>query len=443
MPSLWKLISLFLLLAVNLVQAQHQEIPIAGPMAARVDADRAIIWVQLRQEKSVRCQCKQENGTLIIQSSQEVAREENDFIAWMQLKGLLANHYYTCELWLDEEAQGEKYITRFRTLPQNHEPIDFSMAVGSCAYLADYQYESRRQLLPYGGKYHIYDIIATHQADFMFWLGDNIYLRNGEWNSKEGVQYRYRHTRFHPALQEVMRTGSHFAIWDDHDFGPNDGDSTYRFRQMTRDIFKQVWPNPPYPDTSKLYTQYRIGDVAFFLMDDRSHRAPNDAPIDDPKPFLGKEQINWLIASLKASDASFKIISIGTQVLSNCNLAEGYIFGYPNELDEMLSRIQQEQIEGVLFFSGDKHLTEISRYDYPGLYPLLDLTISPFTSMPTPIKLSNSHRVKGTFVGRRNFGILNFVGEGEERRMIIRIFNAKGKMIWQKNIWARDLRIGE
>jgi alkaline phosphatase D len=68
------------------------------------------------------------------------------------------------------------------------------------------------------------------------------------------------------------------------------------------------------------------------------------------------------------------------------------------------------------------------------------LTISPFTSFPTPIKLSNSHRVKGTFVGRRNFGILNFVGKGDDRRMVINIYNVKGKKLWQRSIWAKELR---
>jgi len=433
-------ISFSLLLLTSAIIAQHPHVPISGPMAARVYADRATIWAQFREETTASCHCQSLKDSTTIASEQISAKKSDDFIVHMQLSNLEADHYYDCDLWINGQALGTKYRTRFRTLPKDNQVVDFSMAVGSCAYLMDDRYEKPRRILPYGAKTQIYDSIATHQADFMFWLGDNIYLREGEWNSREGVQYRYRHTRFHPALQKVMRTGSHLAIWDDHDFGPNDGDSTYQLRKMTAELFKQVWPNPEWVDQDHLYTNYRIGDVELFLMDDRSHRAPNNALASEEKAFLGKKQMDWLIQSLKASNANFKIIAIGSQVLSNCNLAEGYIFGYEHELDEMLKRIKENQIEGVLFFSGDKHLTEISRYDYPGLYPLYDLTVSPFTSFPTPIKLSNSHRVKGTFVGKRNFGILNFVGNKDERRMVIKIYNVKGRMLWMRSIWARELR---
>lgn len=431
-----------LLFALGDCFAQHPDVPIAGPMAARVYADRATIWAQLREEANTQCHCLSLQDSTSYVSKQVASQKSEDFIVHMQLDSLKADHYYICDLWVNGQPAGPAYRTRFRTLPDDNRAIDFSMAVGSCAFLNDDRYGPTRRILPYGGKTEIYDIIATHQADFMFWLGDNIYLRAGEWNSREGVQYRYRHTRFHPALQKVMRTGSHLAIWDDHDFGPNDGDSTYQLRKMTADLFQKAWPNPKPVDPQQLYTNYRIGDVEIFLMDDRSHRAPNDAPPSEQKTFLGKKQLDWLIQSLKSSDANFKIIAIGSQVLSNCNLAEGYIFGYENEFEEMIFRVREEQIEGVLFFSGDKHLTEISRYDYPGLYPLFDLTISPFTSFPTPIKLSNSHRVKGTFVGRRNFGILNFVGKGDDRRMVINIYNVNGKRLWQRSIWAKELRGG-
>lgn len=426
---------------MSLATAQHQEVRISGPMAAGVYADRAIIWAQLKEEANTQCHCVNQSDKQLILSEQVQSRESDDFIVFMPLEGLLPDHYYSCDLWVNGKPAGPEFSTRFRTLPEEDRAIDFSMVIGSCAYLNDDKYEETGRLLPYGAKTYIFDTIASFQADFMFWLGDNIYLRAGEWNSLEGVRYRYRHTRFHPDLQKVLRTGSHLAIWDDHDFGPNDGDSTYQRREMTAEIFKQIWPNPDWLVPNRLYTSYKIGDVAFFLMDDRSHRAPNDAPETEPKPFLGKQQLDWLIESLAASDAAFKIVAIGTQVLSNCDMFEGYCFGYEQEFNEMIRRIKENKIEGVLFFSGDKHLTEISRLDYPGLYPLFDLTVSPFTSFPTPIKLGNSNRVKGTFVGRRNFGLLNFVGEKEERRIEISIHNAKGNLLWTRRIWAVDLRI--
>ncbi len=420
--------------------AQHPEILISGPMAASVYPHRATIWLQTREEAELQCSCQRLADSITVFSDKKRSTAENDFVVHLQLKDLRADHYYACDLWVNGKIQDKTYSSHFRTPPAKGQIVDFSMAVGSCAYLNDKRYESGKKLFKYGNRTEIFDSIARHKADYMFWLGDNIYLREGEWNSQEGVWYRYRHTRFHPALQQVLRTGSHFAIWDDHDFGPNDSDSSYKLKEMTARSFKQYWPNPEPVDSQSIYTNYRIGDAEFFLMDDRFYRAPNDAEASPQKAFLGEKQLNWLIESLRKSDANFKIVAIGTQVFSNCNLAEGYIFGYEHEFDRMLRRIKEAHIEGVLFFSGDKHLTEISRFDYPGLYPLYDVTISPFTSFPVPFKLSNSHRVKGTFVGRRNYGILHFEGRGEERKMVIDIYSVKGKLLWQRTIWARNLR---
>jgi len=339
---------------------------------------------------------------------------------------------------MDQGSAREFY---FRTLPNHEQAWDFRMAVGSCAYLNDSTKPSDQgRWFKFGGKAHIFDSIAHWRPDFMFWLGDNIYLRDGEWNSQTGVSYRYRHTRFHPAMQELLRSGSHLAIWDDHDFGPNDSDSTYALREITAASFRQYWPGSVPLAQQGMYSNYRVGDVEFFLMDDRYHRAPNDAEDSKQKAFLGAQQLDWLIQSLSVSEAEFKIVAIGTQVISNCNFAEGYIFGYEKEFNELIERIREAKIPGVLFFSGDKHLTEISRLDVPDLYPLFDFTFSPLSSFPTPFKLSNSNRVKKTYVGKRNFGIIHFKGKGDKRRMEVQVFNAKGKMLWQRNIWAKDLK---
>ena len=97
---------------------------------------------------------------------------------------------------------------------------DFRFVIGSCAYINDPPYDRPGE--PYGGEYEIFEQIAAQRPDFMIWLGDNVYLREPDWNSEAGILYRYTHTRSLPQLQKLLRICPHYAIWDDHDFGPND-----------------------------------------------------------------------------------------------------------------------------------------------------------------------------------------------------------------------------
>lgn len=52
----------------------------------------------------------------------------------------------------------------------------------------------------------------------------------------------------------------------------------------------------------------------------------------------------------------------------------------PEELNELLTAIEREKINGVLFLSGDRHHTELTKVSRAGTYPLYDLTSSPLTS---------------------------------------------------------------
>lgn len=148
-----------------------------------------------------------------------------------------------------------------------------------------------------------------------------------------------------------------------------------------------------------------MNGVEFFMMDDRYHRAPNDAT-DPNKDYLGKEQLDWLIDALTSSKAPFKIVMIGGQVISNAAVFENYAT-FPRERNELLNRLNQEKIEGVIFLSGDRHHTEISKLDRPGAYPLIDITCSPLTAgNHQPRDEGNTLQLAGKTFYERNFGII-------------------------------------
>ena len=61
--------------------------------------------------------------------------------------------------------------------------------------------------------------IAAQRPDLMLWMGDNTYMREPDWYTRTGVFHRYSHTRELPELQPLLAAASHYATWDDHDYG--------------------------------------------------------------------------------------------------------------------------------------------------------------------------------------------------------------------------------
>ena len=156
----------------------------------------------------------------------------------------------------------------------------------------------------------------------MLWLGDNLYLRPEDWNSHEGIFRRYASSRSNPALQPLLGSVHHYATWDDHDYGPNDANRSYALKGSSLLAFKTFWANPSYglPELPGVFGQFSWGDVDFFLLDDRTYRAPASTP--EPRPYLGQAQLTWLLESLSNSRAPFKVIASGSQVLSPYNRFE-------------------------------------------------------------------------------------------------------------------------
>src|SRR5690606_25020428 len=163
------------------------------------------------------------------------------------------------------------------------------------------------------------------------------------------------------------------AIWDDHDFGPNNSDRTFKWRELGLDLFKKYWPNPSAgtPDTPGVFHSFRIADVEFFMLDGRYHRDPNQDP--NRKTMLGEGQLTWLKERLTESQATFKVIVSGHTLTINRHDNGEYWANFGNERDEFLDWLFSERISGVFFVSGDWHVGSLSRIEYSSEgYPLYE-----------------------------------------------------------------------
>lgn len=417
----------------------------SGPMVGYSEMREALVWLQTDGPAEVAIEYWDSAAPeSVFRTDPVFTLEPAAYTARFPIALLEPGRVYHYRPVIDGRVVERPYPMRFVTQPLwqwRADPPAFSMAVGSCAYVNDPAYD--RPGAGYGGEYEIFGAIHARRPDAMLWLGDDVYLREADWYSRAGILYRYTHTRSLPELQPLLASTHQYAIWDDHDYGPNDSDRSYRDKATTLQTFKLFWGNPTYgrPEFPGVSTMFSWHDVDFFLLDNRYHRTPNDRRTGDDT-LLGEAQFQWLIDALSASRAPFKVVAIGNQVLNTSGEAETWHAVAPGERERLLAELAANDIHGVVFLSGDRHFTALSKLERDGAYPLYDITTSPLTAGPYPggEDEANPLRVPGTFYGERSFAILDVTGPRTDRTMTVTIHDVAGDEVWSRAIRASELR---
>jgi alkaline phosphatase D len=238
-----------------------------------------------------------------------------------------------------------------------------------------------------------------------------------------------------------------FATWDDHDYGPNDIGKSYILKDVSRNIFMKYFCNPSYGENGQgIYTMTSWGDADIFITDDRWFRSEDkmkdsiDGKPNPEKRMLGKQQMEWLKNSLLFSNATFKIIAVGSQVLNPLSPYEK-LGHYPSEYDELMNFLKDNKINGVLFLTGDRHHSEVIKIDRPGTYPLYDVTVSSFTAGTTGFdgpEKTNPYRVF-ELANKQNYGKFSFSGRRGDRKLVIEFLGIKGEKLGEWSISEKEL----
>ena len=283
----------------------------------------------------------------------------------------------------------------------------------------------------------------------MLWLGDNWYTREADYGSEWGLWYRASRDRAQPVLQHLLKAMPQYAIWDDHDFGPDNSGFSYGLKETSRQIFMKYWCNPYYgEDHQGIYSQISYSDVDLFLTDDRYFRSADqmeDSINGKPNPdkhFFGERQLKWLEDALVQSLATFKIIAIGSQTLNPLATDEGFYL-YSAEYQTLVEFLNRSNIKGVIFLTGDRHHSEIIKTVRPGNYDLFDITVSPFTSGVSRVRgaeINNPSRVPGSLVEQRNYAKIGVEGKKNERILKVQFRTEDGKTEYSWSISENQLK---
>jgi len=427
---------LLLLIITNTLSATSLK---SGPMLGHTALRGANIWIETNSSIPVAIkywkQGEKENSQII----KSHTSDDNYNMHTFKLNGLEQGSKYHYQISTDKKhrfKKGETFTFDTQTLWMwRTDPPNFSVLTGSCNFENEEAHD--RAGTPYGGGYEIFDTLAKQEADMMLWLGDNWYYREVDFDSEQNMIYRASKDKGRDFLQPIFKKYSNYAIWDDHDFGPDNSGGYFIHKEKSLDIFKNVWANPSYgmPDIQGIFTKVRFNDVDFFLMDDRYHRSNENFPDGPEKHMYGTEQLLWLKNQLVASNQPFKFIVGGNQMLNDYHKSEGWD-KYKHERDDFLKWIDDNKIEGVVFLSGDKHHTEMLKIPRENAYPLYELTCSPFTAGTHERSLDKVRKkptlIQETLVGEKNFCKLNFDGPRKDRNMTLESYNVDGKLLWSK-----------
>jgi len=427
-----KVLGLFFFL--GLMNVLHCQIK-SGPMLGYNTMKEVLVWIQTEEPAVVEMMyySTSEHKAKIYKTKVE-SKEDGGNTAHIVAENLEPGTTYKYLISIGENKNiAEGTFTTQSLWQHREEPPVFSFATGSCAYINQKKYDRPGE--GYGSGYEIFENIASTDAEFMLWLGDNIYLREPDWSSKSGIYQRYSHFKSLAELQNLWGNMHHYAIWDDHDFGPNDADRSFINKEITLQAFKDFWGNQAYGvDEEKGIThQFSYNDLDFFLLDNRYHRSPNKRKTGD-REILGSEQIEWLIDGLVNSKATFKIVAIGGQFLSPAAVHENYAT-FNEERLKVIKLIEKEEIKNIVFLTGDRHKTELTKMELSNGNVIYDYTCSPLTSKAYDTNdEGNTLRLEGTHVSTQNFGLLDLKGSFEDRILTIQTFDSSGKLLWKKEI---------
>lgn len=425
---------------------------VSGPMLGQVELRDAKVWLEVaptvKRVQLVYNKKGESAKTRTLAYKGELGNPFNP--VQFTIGGLEPNTTYQYRFVLDGQhaRQGGEFTTK--DLWQWRKPApDFSFIAGSCAYFNEPRFD--RPGKPYGGDSSIFETMAREKAAFMLWLGDNWYTREVDYYSTWGLWYRAHHDRRMPVLQPLLKAMPHYATWDDHDYGPNDIGSNYILKEESKKVFDAYWANPSSGRQGQgIYTQLSYGDADLFLCDDRWWRSADAVPDsingqpNRAKTFLGTEQMEWLKNSLLYSQATFKLIIIGSQVL---NPASPYdkMRDFSAEYNELISFLAERKVNGVLFVTGDRHHSEIIKVERPGTYPLFDITVSPLTSgthVFGAAEQNNPFRVIGVDQ-KQNYGRFSFSGPRGNRKLTVEFLGIKGEKLGEWSVSETTLKSGK
>lgn len=259
--------------------------------------------------------------------------------------------------------------------------------------------------------------VNANNPNIWVWLGDIIYADTSD---MKALAAHYKRLKTNPEYKKLRSKAQVIGVYDDHDYGINDGCKDYPFKKGAKKClmdFLDVPMNSPLRKREGAYSSYTFGSgnqrIKVIVMDTRYFRDPLEPDPTKQRRYipnttgdmLGEAQWKWLEKELRTSQANLNILCSSVQVIADDHGHEKW-GNFPNARKRLLTLISQTKPKNLLILSGDRHMTEVSKMEMQGLpYPLYDFTSSGMTHIRSGTSEPNKYRV-GEMIVKKNFGIL-------------------------------------
>lgn len=264
----------------------------------------------------------------------------------------------------------------------------------------------------------IWTTIAAAGPDLYIGLGDNVYASKPE---DQPIAEAYRLQSQVPEFKAFRAKTPVIGVWDDHDFGSNDGGAENPLIGEAKAAYTEFFPADAKmipADRKGVYHSFVFGEsprkVQIVLLDTRTYRSPlekNPAPAhpldifqatkDTTKTILGEEQWKWLEEELK-KPADLRLVVTSIQMLPDEHGFEKWA-NFPHERARFLDLLKKLNVRNAVLLSGDRHLGEISKEKLPQIGELHEVTASGI-NRPSNLEGEKNSRRLGRNYLQANFG---------------------------------------
>lgn len=288
--------------------------------------------------------------------------------------------------------------------------------------------------------------VSKSNPDYLFLIGDNVYADIGDKVSElngcapERLLNRYIETRTRLELFYLKKLIPIAMIWDDHDYGKNNGGSDYKYKFASKKIFKDFSLNEN-SEISKdglgVGFKLKLANINFLFLDDRFYR--------DKKYHFGQKQEEWLFKNLETSENAKKaknedheqsqsVIISGDQFFGKYHPFESFEANQAENFKKFIEKISNLKSTPLLI-SGDRHISELQKIDISPNKKIFEITSSPIhSSLPPEFTLKqfpNPHRVWAV-ANKNNFCVLTF-NDGL-RNLAVDFYDNQGINLYSKNL---------
>ena len=297
----------------------------------------------------------------------------------------------------------------------------------------------------------IWETVLKDNIDSFIFLGDNVYG-----DSEDGLLNKMKksYKTQKEMLPNWLKDTQLFYIWDDHDFGLNDGGQEYPLKNEAQVMYLNFWEIPENDNRHKrdgIYFSSIIDNNNFkikvigldtrFFRSTTLDRANNYKIVDQTKnpTMLGKDQWSWFENEI-TEEVDLLIVLSSVQVLSRSHQFEKWNL-FPQERSKLLALLSNLKTPKIIL-SGDRHRAGIYKYA-----DIIEVTSSSLNKpiadkwyekaflniMPEPIRRKlidpkeQDELQIGELISEVNYGLMDINTENKE--ISLEIKSVKGEIL--------------